>query len=123
MSVLGRLLRLTKAELEAVLGRSMGRDDPVEKSHFGTAGASSPGDHSARGASNEDPVLARYYANLELPYGADLETVHGAWRKLTRKYHPDLHSQDEDKRQVATELVKGLNEAYEGLRVALERSS
>lgn len=66
-----------------------------------------------------DPVLARYYANLELPYGADLITVRQAWKNLLRKYHPDLHSHDPDKRRVATELTQGLNRAYEELEKRL----
>ena len=119
MSVLGRILRLTKAELENVLSRSKdgssSRESAGDAAETGSAGWS----RGPRASSSEDPKLARYYANLELPYGADLDAVHSAWRNLTRKYHPDLHSQDEEKRQVATELVKGLNEAYEGLKSAL----
>ena len=66
-----------------------------------------------------DPVLAKYYANLELPYGADLETVRKAWKKLVRKYHPDLHSTDPVKRRLANELSQGLNRAYEEIKKKL----
>ncbi len=68
-----------------------------------------------------DPVLARYYANLELPYGAGLDSVHETWRRLVKKYHPDLHSADEHKKRIATELLQGLNRAYEELAKHLER--
>ena len=67
-----------------------------------------------------DPVLAAYYANLELPYGADLERVRKAWKKMVKKYHPDLHSADPAKRQLATELSQGLNRAYEEIKKRLE---
>jgi hypothetical protein len=67
-----------------------------------------------------DPVLARYYANLELPYGADLEQVSKAWKRLMSTYHPDLHSTDPEKRRIANELCQGLNRAYEGLVGYLE---
>jgi hypothetical protein len=67
-----------------------------------------------------DPVLAEYYANLELPYGADLEMVRKAWKKMVRKYHPDLHCADPEKRQLANELSQGLNRAYEEIRKSLE---
>ena len=67
-----------------------------------------------------DPVLARYYANLELPYGTGLDTVRLTWRRLVKKYHPDLHSADEQKKRTATELVQGLNRAYEELARHLE---
>lgn len=40
----------------------------------------------------EDPVLAGYYANLELPYGATLEEVKVAWKRLMKQYHPDRHA-------------------------------
>ncbi len=72
-------------------------------------------------AAGRDPVLARYYANLEVPYGAGLDTVRGAWRRLVKEYHPDLHSADEKKRRTATELVQGLNRACEELARHLER--
>ena len=67
-----------------------------------------------------DPVLARYYANLELPYGAGLDTVRRTWRRLVKQYHPDLHSADEQKKRTATELLQGLNRAYEELARHLE---
>lgn len=68
---------------------------------------------------NQDPELAGYYANLEVPYGSDLATVKKAWKKLLQKYHPDLHSADAEKRQVANELTQGLNKAYDELRKRL----
>ena len=62
-----------------------------------------------------DNGLAGYYANLEVPYGSDLGTVRRAWKILIRKYHPDIHSVDPEKRRVANELTQGLNRAYENL--------
>jgi DnaJ-domain-containing protein 1 len=62
-----------------------------------------------------DTGRAGYYANLEVPYGSDLGTVRWAWKRLARKYHPDIHSGDPDKRRVANELMQGLNRAYENL--------
>ncbi len=66
-----------------------------------------------------DPELAGYYANLEAPYGADLETVRKSWKRLLAKYHPDLHSSDPEKQKLATELTKGLNKAYRALEQRL----
>ena len=77
---------------------------------------------SAEGAGqHRDPVLVRYYANLELPYGTGLDTVPRTWRRLIKKCHPDLYSADEDKKRIATDLVQGLNRAYEELARHLER--
>ena len=60
-------------------------------------------------------TLAGYYANLEVPYGSDLATVRRAWKRLVRKYHPDIYSHDSEKRRIANELMQGLNRAYEKL--------
>ena len=65
---------------------------------------------------NIDPELASYYANLEVPYGADFKTVDMAWKRMLKKYHPDLHSNDPEKQQIANELVKGLNHAHKKLK-------
>ena len=59
----------------------------------------------------KDP-LAKYFANLELPTHANRKEVKASWKKLMKKYHPDLHSSDPEKRKIATELSQGLTEAY-----------
>ena len=56
--------------------------------------------------------IAQYYANLEVPYGSDLATVRTAWKNLLKKYHPDKHYQDEEKKKKATILTQKINEAY-----------
>ena len=67
----------------------------------------------------QDPGLAGYYANLDLPYGADLAAVKAAWKRLMKKYHPDRHVQDPAKRQAANELAAELTRAYRELARAL----
>ena len=73
MDVLERILRVARAHLNT------GRQTPWED-----AGSYRkefpPGDTGARAeeAPSQDPRLAGYYANLELPYGADLQTVRQA---------------------------------------------
>ena len=67
----------------------------------------------------EDPVLAGYYANLELPYGANLEEVKAAWKRLMKQYHPDRHAQDPAKREVANALCAQLTQAYKELEKSL----
>lgn len=59
-----------------------------------------------------DPDLHSCYANLEIPYGSDLKTAKTAWRRLMKRYHPDLHGKDPRKREIATELTRKLTEAY-----------
>ena len=67
----------------------------------------------------EDPVLAGYYANLELPYGATLEEVKAAWKRLMKQYHPDRHAQEPAKREVANALCAQLTHAYKELEKSL----
>ncbi len=59
----------------------------------------------------EDP-LAQYYANLESAPGADREAVKSAWKRMMKKYHPDLHDTDPEKRKTADELTRRLTESY-----------
>ena len=66
-----------------------------------------------------DPVLAEYYANLEIPYGSDINIVKAAWKNLLKKYHPDIHSAEPEKRQLATTLTQKLNEAFKAIEKAI----
>ncbi len=59
----------------------------------------------------EDP-FAKYFANLELTTSASRSEVKASWKRLMKKYHPDLHSVDLEKKKIATELSQGLTEAY-----------
>jgi curved DNA-binding protein len=52
-----------------------------------------------------------YYGVLGVPKGANEKDIKTAYRKLARKYHPDLNPGDKS----AEEKFKGLNEAYEVL--------
>jgi DnaJ-domain-containing protein 1 len=66
--------------------------------------------------SPSDP-LAKYYANLEIPVGSNQKIIKNAWKKQLKKYHPDLHCSDSDKKIVAENLTRQLNEAYRILNV------
>jgi len=74
-----------------------------------------PGPQTSSGI---DPQLAQYYANLEIPYGTDLETARQAWKRLLKQYHPDLHANDLEKRRVAGELSARLTQAFQELERA-----
>ncbi len=52
-----------------------------------------------------------YYGLLGVPKGATQKDIKQAYRKLARKYHPDLNPDD----TAAEAKFKGLNEAYEVL--------
>ena len=67
----------------------------------------------------QDPELAKLYANIEVPYGSDLETVTNAWKRLLRKYHPDKHADDPERSEIANKLVQELNHTYQELKKRL----
>ncbi len=71
-------------------------------------------------AGGRDPRMAKLYAQLECPYGADATTVRKHYRKMMRKYHPDMHSGDTSKERIATELSQRLTMAYNELKRALK---
>jgi DnaJ-domain-containing protein 1 len=58
-----------------------------------------------------DPVLARCYAELGVPYGANFWQVRRAWKGLMRKHHPDVQGGDAERERAGTEKVKQLNRA------------
>jgi DnaJ-domain-containing protein 1 len=66
-----------------------------------------------------NPEIAQYYARLELSYGADFTLVKAAYRRLMRKYHPDLHGGSPEKHKAATEVSQQLTQAYNELERAL----
>lgn len=63
--------------------------------------------------------LRELYAQLEVPYGAPFEEVKSSFRRLMRKYHPDLHAGDPIKHKTATQLTMSLTQAYNELETYL----
>lgn len=59
-----------------------------------------------------------YYAALEVPRDADADTIKKAYRRLARKYHPDV-----SKEAGAEERFKEIGEAYETLRDPEKRAA
>jgi curved DNA-binding protein CbpA len=55
-----------------------------------------------------DDSTINYFAELELPFGADAETVTLAYRKLSKIHHPDLNRGSEE----SAERMKRINAAY-----------
>ena len=63
--------------------------------------------------------LRDLYTQLEVPYGADFDEVKKSFRRLMRKYHPDLHAGNPEKQKVATQLTMSLTQAYNELEIHL----
>jgi DnaJ-domain-containing protein 1 len=68
-----------------------------------------------------DEAIRKAYAALEIPAGSDLETVKRSYRRLMRKYHPDLNAGSTEKQRAATDLSQRLTEAYKTLERHLRR--
>lgn len=62
-----------------------------------------------------EKTLREYYANLEVEYGADMDTVKESYRRLMRKYHPDRYTNDPRMERLATELSQELTRAYQAI--------
>lgn len=81
--------------------------------HFAT------GQQAASGGSRYAPgvpaSLSVYYDRLELHVEADAETVKVAYRRMARRYHPDLNPSPD-----ATAQMQAINEAYERIMERLE---
>ena len=60
----------------------------------------------------ENSADKKYYEILELPYGADFQEVKKAYRKLLKKYHPDLFQNNPEKQKTAQKVTEEINEAY-----------
>ena len=108
----------------------LGRIYDLFRANMPEAPSAWPGaEPEAAGASHAEPPphygadsrLAGYYANLEVPYGSDLEVVRAAWKRQMKKYHPDMHADDAEKRRVANELAAALTTAYRELEHSLKQ--
>ena len=139
MSILNRLFRILRARVSSGERRERGGDAAYHREAREKArqqaedyrqayedlrdSFNDSGSHSSKHETHEDAELAGYYANLEVPYGSDLETVRKAWKRQMARYHPDKHQGDPQKAKVANELVQQLNQAYRELEKHLSRAS
>lgn len=97
--------------------------DPDQWEEIGTGSGSADTNGSSRTAppsSSQDKTIEEYYANLEVPFGSDLQTVRKAYRQLMREYHPDNFADDPQKEKMATQLSQELSVAYEAIQEYLK---
>ncbi len=116
MKILNRVYRIIMSNINFGRGERYDTVNDFEQDNGGYEKQNSKTDENA----NDD--LARYYANLEIPYGSDLRTVKKSWKLMLKKYHPDLHSRDTKKQQTATRLTQGLTTAYNEIKKRARRS-
>jgi DnaJ-domain-containing protein 1 len=100
-----RLFNIARAEFNDLVQKNKPADAPLPEPDF----------FEIRQEETRSDPLAKYYANLEIPVGSDRETIKTAWKTQMKKYHPDLHGSDPNKKQIAEELTRQLNQAYRTL--------
>jgi DnaJ-domain-containing protein 1 len=76
---------------------------------------------SPRRTAAGDEAIRRAYAALEIPAGSDFEAVKRSYRRLMRKYHPDLNAGSPERQKAATDLTQRLTEAYKTLEKHLRK--
>ena len=129
-----RLLRNVRANLNHLLDnvrdfeerggiRSIFDPDTVgpERDGFEEIGADGQSTrHAPPNVPEGQKTIRDFYANLEIPYGSDMETARQAYRRLMRKYHPDNYADDPEREAMATQLSQELSEAYQAVKSYLE---
>lgn len=83
-----------------------------------SSGSSAPPRQPRPGSS--DAQLLEWYKVLDLQLGADMPTIKTAYRKMMRKYHPDMHQGSPQKLKAANEMSMRVTGAYNGLVAHLE---
>lgn len=69
-------------------------------------------------SSMESP-LTQYYDVLRISPTADMEEIRESYRRLVKRYHPDLHGQvDEERAILLRKKMAKVNEAYSEIKKA-----
>ncbi len=119
---------LSDKELEAELERRRRAREEAEEAATGRRPSSArpgatgaPRSEPPRRTAAGDSAIRKAYAALEVPPGSDFETIRKAYRRLMRKYHPDLHRGSPEAQRAATDLAQRLTEAYKLLEKQTRR--
>jgi DnaJ-domain-containing protein 1 len=76
--------------------------------------------NAAGGRTSQEKTIKDYYANLEVEFGADIDTVKASYRNLMRKYHPDRYTNNPEMERMATQLSQELTHAYQAIESYLK---
>ncbi len=115
----GDVSSLSDAELAAEIERRRQAREEVEQAMRGRQGP--PPRSAPRRTAAGDEAIRKAYAALEIRPGSDFEAVRSSYRRLMRKYHPDLHAETLEQQRAATDLTQRLTEAYKTLERHLRR--
>jgi DnaJ-domain-containing protein 1 len=114
---------MSEKELEAEIERRQRAREEAEEAATGrkperpsaSSGARSSGrarPEPPRRTAAGDSAIRKAYAALEVQPGSDFETIRKSYRRLMRKYHPDLHRGSPEAQRAATDLAQRLTESY-----------
>jgi DnaJ-domain-containing protein 1 len=117
----GDFAGMSDAELAAEIERRRKARDEVEEAVHGKRRTAPPPPRTPPRTASGDDAIRKAYAALEVPAGSDFETVKKSYRRLMRKYHPDLHGGAPEKSRAATDLTQRLTQAYKTLEKQLRR--
>lgn len=122
MDLKEKLARAARANLNQILDaiNDIERNDPREVDaegfeHIGSDAAASGQSTYTQPKAASEKTLKDYYANLEVEYGADMDTVKASYRRLMRKYHPDRFAANDEMQQLSTSLTQELTVAYQAI--------
>jgi DnaJ-domain-containing protein 1 len=114
------LERRRQAREEAEQATRRSRQGPASRAYQERAsGRAGPRSEPPRRTAAGDDAIRRAYAALEVQPGSDFDTVRKAYRRLMRKYHPDLHTSSPEKQRAANDVAQRLTEAYKLLEKQL----
>ena len=102
-------------------GERTGQGDRTSRAGPNEGGPNQGGRQQSRGwRPPADESLRQDYANLEVPFGADIETVRKSYKTLILRYHPDKHAGDPEQQRIALEITKKVNQSFERIRSRTE---
>jgi curved DNA-binding protein CbpA len=109
----------TRSAASSGAGASAGTGSGTNGARTGWGGGSSSGRPPRPGSTEAN--LLEWYRVLDLEVGADMPQIKTAYRRMMRKYHPDMHAGSPQKQKAATELSMRVTTAYNGLVAHLEK--
>ena len=105
MSVFQRVGKVISSHIRDIANRNSKEDQSFTK-HYEYQQAT---DHSSHNQTDERE--SQYRANLEVNTKTNIKGIRASYKTLMKKYHPDLHAADQNKRETAEQITKKLNEA------------
>jgi len=118
---------MSDKELEAEIERRKRAREEAEEAATGKKpddpprASSSARPEPPRRTAAGDSAIRKAYAALEVQPGSDFETIRKSYRRLMRKYHPDLHRGSPEAQRAATDLAQRLTESYKILEKQARR--